>query len=85
MKTIHVDDIINQNKLSRLQKQVLILSFLIFFCDGLDTGIIGFIAPALLDDWGISKPKTCSSFKCRFGWDVYWCNNFRTDIRPIWS
>lgn len=56
MKTIHVDDIINQNRLSRLQKQVLILSFLIFFCDGLDTGIIGFIAPALLDDWGISKP-----------------------------
>lgn len=27
------------------------------FCDGLDTGIIGFIAPALLDDWGITKPQ----------------------------
>ncbi len=29
----------------------------VFFCDGLDTGIIGFVAPALLDDWGITKPQ----------------------------
>ncbi len=40
-----------------LQWVVFILGFFVFFCDGLDTGIIGFVAPALLDDWGITKPQ----------------------------
>ena len=57
MRTIEVNQIINREKLSPLQWLVFILGFLVFFCDGLDTGIIGFIAPALLDDWGISKPQ----------------------------
>ncbi|RZF55996.1 MFS transporter [Acinetobacter halotolerans] len=57
MKTIDVNTVINRDKLSPLQWLVFVLGFLVFFCDGLDTGIIGFIAPALLDDWGITKPE----------------------------
>ncbi|WP_202740247.1 MFS transporter [Acinetobacter sp. 'aerobic (ED)'] len=57
MKTIDVNHMINRDRLSPLQWLVFALGFLVFFCDGLDTGIIGFIAPALLDDWGISKPE----------------------------
>lgn len=57
MKTIDANTVINRDKLSPLQWVVFTLGFLVFFCDGLDTGIIGFIAPALLDDWGISKPQ----------------------------
>ena len=57
MKTIDVNHVINRERLSPLQWLVFALGFLVFFCDGLDTGIIGFIAPALLDDWGISKPE----------------------------
>lgn len=57
MRTIEVSNIINRERLSPLQWLVFTLGFLVFFCDGLDTGIIGFIAPALLDDWGISKPQ----------------------------
>lgn len=57
MKTINVNSVIDQEKLSPLQWLVFTLGFLVFFCDGLDTGIIGFIAPALLDDWGITKPQ----------------------------
>ncbi|KYQ83139.1 MFS transporter permease [Acinetobacter sp. NRRL B-65365] len=57
MKTIDVNHVINRDRLSPLQWLVFALGFLVFFCDGLDTGIIGFIAPALLDDWGISKPE----------------------------
>lgn len=57
MKTIDLNTVIDREKLSPLQWLVFTLGFLVFFCDGLDTGIIGFIAPALLDDWGISKPQ----------------------------
>lgn len=57
MKTIDANTIINREKLSPLQWMVFILGFFVFFCDGLDTGVIGFIAPALLDDWGITKPQ----------------------------
>ncbi|MGN5763288.1 MFS transporter [Acinetobacter calcoaceticus] len=57
MKTIDVNHVINRERLSPLQWLVFALGFLVFFCDGLDTGIIGFIAPALLEDWGISKPE----------------------------
>lgn len=52
---IDVNTIIDRDSMSSLQKLVLLFGFLLFFCDGLDTGIIGFVAPALLDDWGISK------------------------------
>lgn len=57
MKIIDANAVINRDKLSPLQWLVFALGFLVFFCDGLDTGIIGFIAPALLDDWGITKPE----------------------------
>lgn len=57
MNTIDANVVINQEKISKLQWLVFTLGFLVFFCDGLDTGIIGFIAPALLDDWGITKPE----------------------------
>ena len=43
MKTIDANTIINREKLSPLQWMVFILGFFVFFCDGLDTGIIGFI------------------------------------------
>src|SRR5690606_9574213 len=57
MKTIDLNTVIDREKLSPLQWLVFTCALPIFFCDGLDTGIIGFIAPALLDDWGISKPQ----------------------------
>ncbi|MDQ8953101.1 MFS transporter [Acinetobacter rudis] len=57
MKSIDINDVINRDKLSPLQWIVFILGFLVFFSDGLDTGIIGFVAPALIDDWGISKKE----------------------------
>ena len=61
MKTIEINTVIDREKLSPLQWLVFALGFLVFFCDGLDTGIIGFIAPALLDD--------CAGCRCRDGAD----------------
>ncbi len=57
MQTIDINTIIDREKLSPLQWLVFLLGFLVFFCDGLDTGIIGFVAPSLLDAWGITKPQ----------------------------
>lgn len=57
MQTIDINTIIDREKLAPLQWLVFLLGFLVFFCDGLDTGIIGFVAPSLLDAWGITKPQ----------------------------
>ncbi len=57
MRTVDATEVINREKLSPLQWLVFVLGFLVFFCDGLDTGIIGFIAPALLGAWEITKPQ----------------------------
>lgn len=59
---VDVNSIIDRDRISSLQKLVLIFGFLLFFCDGLDTGIIGFVAPALLDSWGISKAELAPVF-----------------------
>lgn len=56
MQIIQPQHIIDREKLSPFQWMVFAFGFLVFFCDGLDTGIIGFIAPKLIEDWGISKP-----------------------------
>ncbi len=55
MQTISPQDIIDREKLSPFQWMVFTFGFLVFFCDGLDTGIIGFIAPQLLENWDITK------------------------------
>ncbi len=57
-----MNTIVDREKLAPLQWLVFILGFLVFFCDGLDTGIIGFIAPPLLDEWQISKAELAPVF-----------------------
>jgi AAHS family 4-hydroxybenzoate transporter-like MFS transporter len=53
--TLDVQSFINTQPLSRYQWRVVILCFLIVFLDGLDTAAMGFIAPALSQDWGIDR------------------------------
>jgi AAHS family 4-hydroxybenzoate transporter-like MFS transporter len=52
---LDVQSFINAQPLSRYQWRVVILCFLIVFLDGLDTAAMGFIAPALSQDWGIAR------------------------------
>ncbi|PAA09600.1 MFS transporter [Pseudomonas fragi] len=52
---LDVQSFINAQPLSRYQWRVVILCFLIVFLDGLDTAAMGFIAPALSQDWGIDR------------------------------
>lgn len=55
MKQLNVQDYIDSHPLSATQWLVFILGTLIIFMDGLDTGVIGFVAPSLMQDWGITK------------------------------
>lgn len=54
-KSLDVQSFINQQPLSRYQWRVVLLCFLIVFIDGLDTAAMGFIAPALSQEWGIDR------------------------------
>ena len=54
-KSLDVQLLINEQPLSRYQWRVVLLCFLIVFLDGLDTAAMGFIAPALSQDWGIDR------------------------------
>lgn len=55
---LDVQSFINAQPLSRYQWRVVILCFLIVFLDGLDTAAMGFIAPALSQDWGSTVPAS---------------------------
>ena len=46
---------IDARPISRFQWKILFLCFVIIMLDGYDAAVMGFIAPALLEDWGISR------------------------------
>ncbi|WP_071057704.1 MFS transporter [Pelistega sp. MC2] len=52
--TINLQELLN-SKSYRLQKLIFVLTFLIAFFDGYDTAVIGYIAPSLIQEWGIAK------------------------------
>lgn len=53
-KTIDVRELIDSRPVGRFQKWVVFLGFLIIALDGFDVAIMGFIAPQLKIDWGLS-------------------------------
>ncbi|WP_445116915.1 MFS transporter [Acinetobacter sp. WZC-1] len=55
MKTVDIQQAVETKKLSKQQWIIFTLCFLVVLSDGIDTGVIGFIAPSLLDDWGVTK------------------------------
>lgn len=58
MNTAHTLDVrahINGRKMSAYQWLLLFLCFLIVTTDGMDVAIMGFLAPAITKEWGISK------------------------------
>ncbi len=53
--SIDVQQFIDNQPFSRFQWIILILCFLIVAADGFDTAAIGFIAPVLAKEWGVSR------------------------------
>jgi MFS transporter, AAHS family, 4-hydroxybenzoate transporter len=59
---IDVQNFIDQNPLSRSQKLIMWLCFLIVAIDGFDTAAVGFIAPALKAEWALTATDLAPLF-----------------------
>jgi len=55
-QTVNVQTFLNEHRFSGFQWAIFGLCFLIVLLDGCDTAAIGFIAPSLLQEWGLAKP-----------------------------
>lgn len=53
---VNVQTLLNERPISRYQWLVYALCFFIILLDGFDTAAIGYIAPSLLKEWGLTKP-----------------------------
>lgn len=54
MKDLNIREFLDNNRTSKFQYGVIILMFLTVVMDGVDIAIMGFIAPALKVEWGIT-------------------------------
>lgn len=55
LPSINVDQLINTQAMTRLQWRTVVLCFLVVALDGFDAAIMGFIAPELVREWGVTK------------------------------
>lgn len=60
--TARISEIIDSSKISPYQILILSLCFLIVLLDGFDTAIIGYIAPALREEWGLLPAQLSPAF-----------------------
>lgn len=55
-KDLDVQTFLDNNPFSGFQWRIFALCFTIVLLDGFDTAAIGYIAPSLLKEWGVTKP-----------------------------
>lgn len=55
-KTIDIKAFIDDRAISAYQWLLVALCFLVVTADGMDVAIMGFVAPSIIHDWGISRP-----------------------------
>lgn len=55
-RTVNVQALLNEQRISSYQWVVYALCFFIVLLDGFDTAAIGYIAPSLINEWGVSRP-----------------------------
>ncbi|WP_213672599.1 MFS transporter, partial [Serratia marcescens] len=60
--TARISEIIDRARISPYQILILTLCFLIALLDGFDTAIIGYIAPALREEWGLQPSQLSPAF-----------------------
>lgn len=53
---VDVQEFLNNHRFSGFQWTIFLLCFLVVLLDGFDTAAIGFIAPSLIKEWGVSRP-----------------------------
>lgn len=57
MTSLDLQQVIDRNKVGRLQRKVLLLCLGVVILDGLDLAVVAYIGPSLLADWGLSKAE----------------------------
>ncbi len=55
-RPVDVQVLLNSSRFSAYQWLVFVLCFAVVLLDGFDTAAIGYIAPSLIKEWGVSKP-----------------------------
>ena len=55
-KPLDVQAFFNSNGFTGYQWLIFSLCFMVVLLDGFDTAAIGYIAPSLIGEWGVSKP-----------------------------
>lgn len=55
--SLNVEDLIDRSVFSPFQWSLLFLCFLVIFMDGYDMAAVAYVAPSLLDEWGLTKPQ----------------------------
>jgi MFS transporter, AAHS family, 4-hydroxybenzoate transporter len=60
--TVDIQDFINSRKLSGFQTTVLVLCFRVVAVDGFDTAAVGYVAPALVAQWKVTRPQLAPLF-----------------------
>ena len=54
--SVNVQTFLNEHRFSGFQWVIFALCFVIVLLDGFDTAAIGYIAPSLIKEWGVSRP-----------------------------
>ena len=55
-RKVNVQTFLNEHRFTRFQWLIFALCLAIVLMDGFDTAAIGYIAPSLIREWGVSKP-----------------------------
>src|SRR3954447_26815574 len=61
-RTVDIQEFINSRPLSRYQIMVIVLCFLVVAADGFDTAAVGYVAPALRAQWGVTPAQLAPLF-----------------------
>ncbi|MCQ4161622.1 MFS transporter [Roseomonas sp. GC11] len=55
-RSLDVQEFLDGQPFSALQRVIFVLCFAIVLLDGFDTAAIGYIAPSLIKEWGVARP-----------------------------
>ncbi len=74
MKEVALSDLINQQKVGRYQKFILVTCLLLMIMDGYDIQSMAYAAPMIIEDWGVQKP--CSALCLAQAYLAYLSDHF---------
>jgi len=56
LRHLDIQTFLNEQPFTKFQWRIFALSFFVVLLDGFDTGAVGFVAPSLIQQWGVTRP-----------------------------